>query len=74
MDELIIDARNATLTQAQVNSLYKSGKGVLSNTVITTPDIFYRFDQTSGTTVVDSSGNGNNATLYFPTNGDWSPH
>jgi hypothetical protein len=74
MDELIIDARNATLTQTQVNSLYKSGKGVLSNTVITTPDIFYRFDQTSGTTVPDSSGNGNNATIYFPTNGDWSPH
>jgi hypothetical protein len=73
MDELIIDA-DGTLTQAQVNSLYKGGKGVLSNTVITTPDIFYRFDQTSGTTVVDSSGNGNNATLYFPTNGDWSPH
>ena len=73
MDELIIDA-DGTLTQAQVNSLYKSGKGVLSNTVITTPDIFYRFDQTSGTTVVDSSGNGNNATIYFPTNGDWSPH
>jgi len=74
MDELIIDARNATLTQAQVDLLYKGGKGVLSNTVITAPDIFYRFDQTSGTTVVDSSGNGNNATLYFPTNGDWSPH
>jgi hypothetical protein len=73
MDELIIDA-DGTLTQAQVDSLYKGGKGVLSNTVITTPDIFYRFDQTSGTTVVDSSGNGNNATLYFPTNGDWSPH
>ena len=73
MDELIIDA-DGTLTQAQVNSLYKNGKGVLSNTVITTPDIFYRFDQTSGTTVVDSSGNGNNATIYFPTNGDWSPH
>ena len=73
MDELIIDV-GGTLTQAQVNSLYKGGKGVLSNTVITTPDIFYRFDQTSGTTVVDSSGNGNNATLYFPTNGDWSPH
>ena len=73
MDELIIDA-DGTLTQAQVDSLYKSGKGVLSNTVITTPDIFYRFDQTSGTTVVDSSGNGNNATIYFPTNGDWSPH
>jgi len=73
MDELIIDA-DGTLTQAQVNSLYKAGKGVLSNTVITTPDIFYRFDQTSGITVVDSSGNGNNATINFPTNGDWSPH
>ena len=73
MDELIIDA-DGTLTQAQVNSLYKAGKGVLSNTVITAPNIFYRFDQTSGTTVVDSSGNGNNATINFPTNGDWSPH
>lgn len=73
MDELIIDA-DGTLTQAQVDSLYKGGSGTLSNTVITSPDIFYRFDQTSGTTVVDSSGNGNNATLYFPTNGDWSPH
>lgn len=73
MDELIIDV-DGTLTQTQVNSLYKGGKGVLSNTVITSPDIFYRFDQTSGATIVDSSGNGNNATIYFPTNGDWSPH
>jgi len=73
IDELIIDA-DGTLTQGQVDSLYNGGSGTLSNTVITSPDIFYRFDQTSGTTIVDSSGNGNNATLYFPTNGDWSPH
>jgi len=73
MDELIIDV-DGTLTQTKVNSLYNGGKGVLSSEIITSPTVFYRFDESSGTTVVDSSGNGNNATLLFPTNGDWSPH
>ena len=73
MDELIIDV-DGTLTQTQVNSLYNGGSGKLSSDIITSPTVFYRFDESSGTTVVDSSGNGNNATLLFPTNGDWSPH
>ena len=59
-DEFIV--YNKALSQAEVNALYNNGAPVkLTN--FTNVYAYYSMDQTSGTTVIDNSGNGRNITF-----------
>jgi len=65
-----------TATTANAVSLYNSGNGVDTSEVIASLEQHYHFNETTtATTAVDSSGNGNNATLNnFTLPGAWVPH
>lgn len=74
LDEMIWE--NGTeygLTDAQ--ALYNSGNGVASDTIITNPDWYYKFNESDpATTAIDSSGNGFNGTLNNFTPPSFVPH
>lgn len=48
---------NRVLTQAEITDLYQS------NTIPTTPDLYLKMDERSGTSLADSSGNGRTGTI-----------
>lgn len=51
-------------SQADVTNLYNGGAGADFNSIIGSSDLYYHFDESDpATTLVDSSGNGNNGTL-----------
>lgn len=61
------------LTEAQ--SLYNSGNGVDSSTIISSPTWHLKLNESgSAITATDSSSNGNDATLRFFTTGMWVAH
>lgn len=64
-------------TQANVDAIYNSGNGAAFDSVITSPDQYVKFNEATsytGTTAVDSSGNGNNFTLQNFTGTPFVPH
>lgn len=50
-------------TQQNATDLYNNGAGRLATDIITNPELYLQFNETQGTTAVDSSENNNNGTL-----------
>jgi hypothetical protein len=66
MTEAIIDdfiIQSTVLDQTEVDSIYNSGAGNLPTTVFSNSDVYFKFDESSGTSTADSSGNNNTGTL-----------
>ena len=62
-------------TQQNVTDLYNAGAGVDPTTILTSGVVAYwEFNETTGTTASDSSGNGNNLTLNNFTGTYWVSH
>ena len=62
-------------TQQNVTDLYNAGAGVDPTTILTSGVFAYwKFNETTGTTASDSSGNLNNLTLNNFTGDYWIPH
>ena len=62
LDEVsILDG--TTASGVQIASLYNSGDGADANTVLGSTSLYYKFNESSGTSVADSSGNSNTGTL-----------
>ena len=61
IDDFIIES--LVLTQTNVDSIYNSGAGSLPTTAFPSSDVYYKFDEASGTSAADSSGNSNTGTL-----------
>jgi len=62
-------------TQQNITDLYNSGAGVDPTTILTSGVVAYwKFNETTGTTASDSSGNGNDLTLNNFTGDYWIPH
>lgn len=57
------------LTEAQ--ALFNDGQEIDVSTVIASPDVYYKFDESIGLTAADSSGNGNDGTLTLYDGGYW---
>jgi hypothetical protein len=73
MDEFIIKSGYAA-TPADVVSLYNDGLGIDSSLALPSPLAYWKFNETTGTTASDSSGNGNDLTLNNFTGTPWVPH
>ena len=62
-------------TQQNVTDLYNLGAGVDPTTILTSGVVAYwKFNETTGTTASDSSGNGNDLTLNNFAGDYWIPH
>ena len=62
LDEVsILDG--TTASDIQIASLYDSGNGADANTVLGSTSLYYKFNESSGTSAADSSGNSNTGTL-----------
>jgi hypothetical protein len=73
MDEFIAKSGYAA-TPADVVSLYNDGLGIDSSLALPSPLAYWKFNETTGTTASDSSGNGNDLTLNSFTGTPWVPH
>jgi hypothetical protein len=73
VDEFIIKS-GYTATPDDVVSLYNDGLGIDSSLVLPSPLVYWKFNETTGTTASDSSGNGNDLTLNNFTGTPWVPH
>ena len=74
MDDFIAVAGYCA-TQQNVTDLYNAGAGVDPTTILTSGVVAYwKFNETTGTTASDSSGNGNDLTLNNFTGDYWIPH
>ena len=77
MTEAIIDdfiIQSTVLDQTEVDSIYNSGAGNLPTTVFSSSDVYYKFNESSGTSAADSSGNSNTGTLNNFTGTYFVPH
>jgi len=77
MTEAIIDdfiIQSVVLNQTEVDSIYNSGAGNLPTTVFSSSDVYYKFNESSGTSAADSSGNSNTGTLNNFTGTYFVPH
>jgi len=72
IDDLII--QSTVLDQTEVDSIYNGGAGNLPTTVFSSSDVYYKFNESSGTSATDSSGNGNTGTLNNFTGTYFVPH
>lgn len=61
IDDFII--QSVVLNQTNVDSIYNSGEGSLPTAAFSSSDVYYKFDESSGTSATDSSGNSNTGTL-----------
>ena len=63
-------------TAANAVSFHNGGAGISAPDVVASPTAHWKFDESgTDTTLVDSSGNGNNGTLIsFPSSGMWIAH
>ena len=75
LDELFVKTESS-LTQQNVDDLYNGGLGATATSVIASPNVYYKFNESgTDTTAVDASGNSNNGTLNnFPASGMWVSH
>ena len=75
LDEVAIWG-TTTGTAQNATDLYNGGNGASAGSVISSPTVYYKLDESgTTTTAADSSGNGNNGTLNaFPTSGMWVTH
>ena len=75
LDELFIKVASS-LTQQNVDDLYNLGLGATATSVIASPNLYYKLNESgTDTTAVDASGNSNNGTLNsFPASGMWVSH
>jgi hypothetical protein len=75
IDELALKVGSG-LTQQDVDDLYNGGLGATATSVIASPNVYYKFNESgTDTTAVDASGNSNNGTLNnFPASGMWVSH
>jgi hypothetical protein len=77
MTEAIIDdfiIQSTVLDQTEVDSIYNSGAGNLPTTVFSNSDVYFKFNESSGTSAADSSGNSNTGTLNNFTGTYFIPH
>jgi hypothetical protein len=67
---------NHTATPSEVSDLYNSGAGNFADSVIPSPTMYWKLNETgSAITAIDSRGNGNNGALVnFTLPGAWVPH
>jgi len=64
LDEVsILDG--TTASDIQIASLYNSGNGADANAALGSTSLYYKFNESSGTSAADSSGNSNTGTLYY---------
>lgn len=63
-------------TSTDATDLYNGGAGVDSSTILTSPTVFFKLNESgTDTTAIDSSGNGNDGTLTnFTLPGAWVTH
>ena len=64
-------------TQSDVDAIWNSGNGAAFDTVIASPDQYLKFNEATsytGSTVADSSGNGNSMTMNNFTGTPFVPH
>ena len=75
LDEIAIWGTTTGTAQNAID-LYNGGNGADSASIIASPDLHYKLDESGTTnTSVDSSGNGNDGTLTnFSTNDKWVDH
>ena len=73
MDEFIVKSGYAA-TPADVVSLYNDSLGIDSSLALPSPLAYWKFNETTGTTASDSSGNENDLTLNNFTGTPWVPH
>jgi len=75
LDELFIKVASS-LSQQNVDDLYSLGLGATATSVIASPNLYYKLNESgTDTTAVDASGNSNNGTLNsFPASGMWVSH
>lgn len=77
MTEAVIDdfiIQSTVLDQTKVDSIYNGGAGNLPTTVFSSSDVYYKFNESSGTSAADSSGNSNTGTLNNFTGTYFIPH
>ena len=72
IDDFII--QSTVLDQTEVDFIYNSGRGNLPTTAFPSSDVYFKMNETSGSTCADSSGNGNTGTLNNFTGDYWIPH
>jgi hypothetical protein len=72
IDDFII--QSVVLNQTNVDSIYNSGAGSLPTTAFPNSDVYYKFNESSGTSAADSSGNSNTGTLNNFTGTYWVTH
>jgi hypothetical protein len=64
-----------TGTSQNAADLYNNSKGAYSDSIISSPDVYYKLNETGTTVIATSSGNSNNGTLTnFPAGGMWVTH
>lgn len=72
IDDFII--QSTVLDQTEVDFIYNSGAGNPPTTAFPSSDVYYKFNESSGTSAADSSGNGNTGTLNNFTGIYFIPH
>ena len=73
MDEFIV-TQGYCATQQNITDLYNNGLGVDSSTILTSPRHYWLFNETTGTTAVDSCSQGRDLTLNNFTGTYWVTH